>query len=1404
LHNPIRVAEEWSLVDNISSGRVGVSFATGWHPNDFALSPSAYEHRRELLADGVSTIRSLWSGESVPGMSGTGESLSISLFPMPKQEDLPMWLSGDSERTFELAGRLGTGVLTILQDQSVEELGRKIQSYRDSLSKSGFRATSGHVCVMLHTLMGGDLQTIRDLAREPFYRYLKSSFGLVQRAVQGERGGVDINKLSAEELEFLLNRAYLKFATRSLIGTRESCAPLVRSLIHVGVDEIACLVDFCSQADLVRDSFKHLNGLRNEFCGEHKIPAVRIPETRLASRPPAASEAAANAGTFPSTRHANHGIQEPDQSACGSAIIEDTATEQYPISEGQRGIWLMCQIGEGASRAYNESLTLVMKGPMDCDALTRAIQVLYARHESLRTCFTPDGEYQVVGSAAGLSVVFDDLARMPEKDRQQAADELAKTEAEHPFDLGEGPLVRMRIVRLEGELHYLILTLHHIITDTWSADCLLRELKQIYVAECRGEKLELPDPVKFSAYTRRQHEHLASNDMLESEHFWLEQFAHGAPTLNLPIDRERPAVQSFLGAYTSATVDEELCGKLRKVAAAHGCTFFTLVFASFCLLLHKLTGQDELVVGIPSAGQSVDGSDVIGYCINFLPIRSTLVVGQSFSDYLLTIKKCVNESIAHQAYPLTRLFSKLGLVRDPSRAPLVSAAFNLERTSSGMRFGELEVQSEVNFNGGSRFDVECSIAQLEDGMLVKFTYNRDLFESETVERMLRSYRHVLDACTDSGRQVAEFSCLTKTDYALVGELCGGVSEVTRGWDIYELFEVQADICPDKIAVQHAGRKVTYRQLKKRADRLADHLRAHSVGLEDPVGVCLNRGVEWAIAVLALLKVGAVYLPLDPRQPANRVELMVKQSRPSVIITSRDLLPMLPETGASTVLVDDSQKAAPDAGLGTSRPAISAKNLVYIIYTSGSTGVPKGVMCNLQGVMNHLQAKIADLLLTRTDVVAQSSPLSFVISVWQLLSPLLVGAKVEILSDDDAFDATRLLLAASASKVTVLQTTPALLSIALEGNDLALPTTLRLLVCTGEALTASTSQKWLSAYPGVTLVNAYGATETSDDVAHYHIRKAAPSHYEPLGRPLRNMQLHVLDQDMQRVPVGVVGELYVGGVGVGRGYLQCSDVTGERYVPDPFSATSGARLFRTNDLARWLPSSNLEFLGRTDRQIKIRGSRIEPGEVEAALTKHPSISQAFVTSDDGEGIHRRLIAYIAGPTGLDLASVDWRGHLQSWLPEYLIPGKCVVVQHLPLLPNGKVDIAKLPSLESQTVLPLSSTAPRNSAEELLAEAFARVLGLASVGIHDNFFDLGGNSLFITQLIARVRKLFGVQLRWDRVYEDATVAGITTYLKSVEATAGRTDEIATELRKLELMSSREVEQELNRHKEALIQP
>jgi len=1036
---------------------------------------------------------------------------------------------------------------------------------------------------------------------------------------------------------------------------------------------------------------------------------------------------------------------------------------ELPLSFAQQRLWFVHQL-DPDDLSYNMRLPLRLRGRLDRSALGRSLDELVRRHESLRTRFpSTDGTpRQVVEDARPVKLEMLDLSDLSADDKEAGARRLAAAEVRRPFDLSRGPLFRSLLIRLNERDHLLVLTIHHIVSDGWSLSVLSREFGVLYEAFRKGRPSPLADlKIQYPDFAVWQRDWLQGEVLDEQLAYWSEKL-EGLATLQLPTDHPRPPMLSNQGAAESLELPGQLAERLKTLGQRHGATLFMTLLAALKTLLHRYTGQDDVVVGSPVANRTeVQLESLIGLFVNSLVMRTSLSGDPSFSELLGHMRDTALEAYAHQDLPFEKLVDELEPRRDLSRNPLFQVFFSLQNAPT-QRLDMVGLSAGLTNLGavGTPFDLEAHAWEVRDGLCVQMRYSTDLFEPATIRRMLRHFRVLLEAIVSEPEQrLSEFSILPDDErQQLLAEWNRTDTDYPKDACLHQLFETQAERTPDSEAVVFQSQRLTYAQLNAEANQLARDLRCVDVGPETLVGVYMERSVEMVVVLLGILKAGGAYVPLDPAHPAERVRTMLEDARVPLVLTQEPLLERLPETGAIFRCVDRNGDVAQTEHAGNVQSSVMADNLCYVIFTSGSTGKPKGVQIEHRNAVNFIESMRKEPGLRRDDAMLAVTTLSFDISLLELFLPLTVGARVVIADREEVTDGKRLVQKLTGEHVTAMQATPATWELMLQtGWQERLP--LKVL-CGGEAMPSELAHRLKTRCRE--LWNVYGPTETTVWSTSRRVEKVEEP--VPVGRPIANTQVYILDQALRPVPIGVRGELYIGGDGVARGYLNRPELTADRFVPDPFGEAPGARLYKTGDVARYRPDGCIEVLGRSDFQVKIRGFRIELGEIEGSLLAHPGIRQAAVLAREDTPAEKQLVAYLVAAEDSAPSFDDLRRFLKEKLPDYMVPAAFVQMDSLPLNPNGKVDRQALPRPTGERQTAEAFVAPRSDAECRIAEIWGDVLQVEKVGIHDNFFEIGGHSLRATQVVSRIAGAFEVDLPLRTIFDAPTVAELAEFVEA----------------------------------------
>jgi amino acid adenylation domain-containing protein/non-ribosomal peptide synthase protein (TIGR01720 family) len=1057
-----------------------------------------------------------------------------------------------------------------------------------------------------------------------------------------------------------------------------------------------------------------------------------------------------------------HGRQEP-------RIPRRAETGHAPLSFAQERLWFLDQLEPGRA-LYNIPVALRIEGPLERRALALALGEIVRRHEALRTIFGVRAgvPVQLVQPAAPFELPVVDLSELPETAREATALRLAGEEAARAFDLARGPLLRGLLLCLAGPgnpmVHAAVLTMHHITSDGWSMAILVREVVALYTAFAQGRPSPLADlPVQYGDFAAWQHSWLHS-ELLENElSFWRRQLTGLPPLLELPADRPRPATQSYRGATRPLFLPGGLARQAEALARREGATMFMVLLSGFLALLARHAGQDDLAVGTPVAGRNwQEVENLIGFFVNTLVLRGDLSGEPSFRELLGRVRETTLAAHAHQDVPFERLVQALTPQRTLAHTPLFQVMFALQNAPTGsLEIPGLALRPLGTAGNTAKFDLTLTLEEHDGGLTGGVEYATDLFDGTTVDRLVAGFERLLAAALSAPElSVPELPLLAAAErWQILREWNDTRTAGLAEGCLHQHVAAQAARTPEAVAVELGDERWTYRRLAGSARRLARHLRELGVGPDVIVGLAAERSPAMVAGMLAVLEAGGAWLPLDPAYPAERLAFMLDDSGARVLLIQEHLLPRVPAAGRSVVLLDGRWDAGekgeePEGDLGVE---VTPDHLAYVIYTSGSTGRPKGVMVPHRGVVNRLRWAQQIYQLGPSDAVLQKASFSFDFSVWECFAPLSAGARLVLAEPGRQGDGAYLVRTLREHRVTFVHFVPSMLAAFLGEEGVETCTSLRQVFSGGEALTPELRDRVLARLPAP-LDNQYGPTEISIDTTRWVCAPRQEPHRVPIGRPIGNSRLYVVDPQLRPVPIGVAGELLVGGSGVTRGYLRMPALTAERFVPDPFAVEPGARLYRTGDLVRWTRAGYLEFLGRIDHQVKMRGFRIELGEIEAALACHPQILESAVLLREDRPGDQRLAAYMVPVGSATVETAELRAFLRHSLPEFMIPATFVNLTSMPISPNGKVDRRALPQPVDGAERRGDYLAPRTPIEELLAGIWSDLLRVEEIGVNDDFFELGGHSLQGIRLVARIREVLGVDLPIRTLFQAPTLAAL----------------------------------------------
>ena len=1042
----------------------------------------------------------------------------------------------------------------------------------------------------------------------------------------------------------------------------------------------------------------------------------------------------------------------------------------FPLSFAQQRLWFL-HLLDPQSAAYNMPFALRLLGQLDKPALARTLNEIIRRHEVLRTTFDAlDGEpVQLISASQPLELPFTDLSNLPPAQREAETRRLVLADALRPFDFTHGPMLRASLLQLGNEEHVLSLTMHHIVSDGWSMGVLVHEFAALYTAFTSGRPSPLPElPVQYADYVQWQREWLTDEVLAQQLTYWKRQLEDAPPVLELPADRSRPVVQSFRGATEVFTISPDLSAALQQLCQAEGVTLFVLQLAAFQALLYRYTGEQDVVVGSPVANRNQTATEqLIGFFINTLVLRTQLSAQWSFRELLAHVRETCVEALAHQDLPFEKLVEELRPERSRSHSPLFQVMFASQNTpEEDLELPGLRVSSLNLGVASALFDLTLNMLDTGEQSIGSLQYNTDLFDAETIRRMCGNFVTLLEQVVANPDQaLSEIPLLTEAErHRLAVEWNQTSRDYASEKCLPQLFAAQVERTPDAPAVSDENRTLSYSELNARANQLAHQLRDVGVGPEMRVALFVERSTEMVVGILGILKAGAAFVPIDPHQPFERISFLLADVQSPVVVTQEHLVDQLPADTAFIIELD-----AEGAVYSQENPAleIAPENVAYVIYTSGSTGQPKGVLVEHRQLRNTMFAAQEAFEFTAADVMSCVAPYAFDIFYFELLAPLIAGSHCRLVTSRELLDADRMI--GILENVTCMQAVPALMRQILNSTKTDHGPRpfehVREIFIGGEAVAPGLLREMQHAFPSARLNVLYGPTEATIICSQYRVADAETLRHQMIGMPLGNMRLHVLDAHGNLVPIGVAGEIHIGGSSVTRGYFNRPELTAEKFIPDSFSEAAGARLYQSGDLGRYLPDGNIEFLGRTDEQVKVHGFRVEPAEIERALGSHPAVREQIVIVREDIPGDKRLVAYLVAEEAATLTGVELRGYLKGRLPEYMLPSAFVFLDALPLTSNAKVDRHALPAPDAaRPELPVALIAPRTTTEEKLAASFAQVLNLKEVGIHDNFFDLGGHSLLATQLISRVREAFQIEVPFFTLFEAPTVAELA---ESIEA-------------------------------------
>ncbi|MBD2137716.1 amino acid adenylation domain-containing protein [Anabaena sp. FACHB-1237] len=1048
-------------------------------------------------------------------------------------------------------------------------------------------------------------------------------------------------------------------------------------------------------------------------------------------------------------------------------IIANRKSAQIPLSWGQERLWFLDQFEEN-STTYNLLLGVTITGKLDINYLQKSLNTIIERHEVLRTNFQ-----EIDGHAVQIITAEKTWPLIVENCQESEINKYIHQEQQKPFNLATDTLVRGNLLKISENKFILLITRHHIVWDGWSTGIFLQELSTIYQSYIQGKNPDLtPLTIQYADFSQWQREWLTEEILGEQIKYWQENLKNAPSLLQLPTDKPRPSIMTFNGKSQQLIINQEITEKLQLLSRETGTTLFMTLLAVFSTLLYRYSHQEDILIGSPIANRNrAEIEPLIGFFVNSLVLRTSFTENLSFAELLQQIKQTTLSAYEHQDVPFEQIVDAVKVERSLSHSPLFQVMFVLQNTPSettelpDVTLTPLTLEKET-----TNFDLTLDIEPSEQGLVANWEYNSDLFEDATITRMLGHFENVLTSVlANPQQQINQINLLTVAERnQLLFEWNNTKVAYRQDKCIHQLFEEQVIKTPDAVAVVFENQQLTYQELNQKANQLAHYLQNLGVKPETLVAICVERSLEMVIGLLGILKAGGAYVPIDPNYPSDRIAYMLSDAAMPILLTQELLLTTLPKNQAQIICLDSHwEKIATQKDENLTTVSVKFDNLAYVIYTSGSTGKPKGAMNTHGGISNRLLWMQDAYKLTASDRILQKTPFSFDVSVWEFFWPLLFGATLVVAQPEGHKDSAYLVNLIKQAEITTLHFVPSMLQVFLQESGVETCKSIKRVICSGEALPYELQERFFTKLNQLNceLHNLYGPTEAAIDVTFWQCQPQLPQKIVPIGKPIANTQLYILDRYFQPVPVGVPGELYIGGVGVCRGYLNRTELTNEKFISNLFGT---GKLYKTGDLTRYLADGNIEYLGRIDNQVKLRGFRIELGEIESALDSYPGIQQTVVIVRQDIPGNQRLVAYLA-TEDKSLNIEKLKDSLKKQLPEFMIPSAFIILENLPLSPNGKVDRKALPAPDLDLSKSKEFVPPQTPNQEIIADIFRTVLNLKSVGIYDSFFDLGGHSLLATQVISRLRKVFSVEISLKELFAYATISELSDRITSIKQLA-----------------------------------
>lgn len=1335
LHHPVGLAEEWSVVDNLSNGRTGIAMASGWFVNDFVLNPTAWGQQRDVMLDNMNAVQHLWKGNALSVNGPDGTLTEVTLHPRPIQPGLPMWLTtlGNRQNYID-AGHKGIGILTNMIGQKLDDLAENIRLYRQARKEAGFDPHEGHITVLLHTLIMDDAAQAIETAREPFCHYLNSSVTLFQKMVVQEGLEADFDSLTDEDRAFLLGAAYRRYLKgNALIGDIDSCEAVINTLHAIGVTEIACFVDFGVEPALMRASFDNITKLKQRFC---LTPEKKPNYTSLAP------------------------IVQGESGLIQSAVMADKTLLSLqqdrilPLTDDQRMLWFIGQRSQAGMMAFAQTSALTLRGSLQTEALEKAYRQVVMRHDALRTRVDAQGHQQRIASQVDITMQRVDLSLIASDQHDRYLQELLRAENHKTFHFDE-LLHRLTLVSLGQQHHLLIFTSHHLVCDGVSVGVILTELAACYDAFCQQQPApQFADVLQFSDYVRWRNQQYLEKDFQREEAFWLAKLAQKhTETLSLPLDYARPVVKTWHGDRYVMTLGKTSLQQLNTFARHHQMTPFMVVLGAFYCLLYRLARQKEVIIGVPFSGRTLDNSEtMVGYLSNVYPIGVTMQDDETAMAYLQRLRMVLLDAYEHQNYPFSSLVEKGNYRRDASSSPLFNVAFNWDRVDIPPMHG-LEVHNFRFTPDFVEYDLMINLLEVNEEAELSWDFNTDLFDKTTICHLSQQFEYLLMQFISKPEDIYGQMALEKTATQCLQRPLMPQNEAFIATSLW--LSRCAEKYPDNLAVVDGNRHLTYQQLEQYASKMANKLLQHNVGKGDFVALCLPPSVALLVAIHGVIKTGAAYVPLNTRYPAEKLQMMVKHVDAKVVIRARERYDdIFPVSLKSVLLLDEALELLSKASKKACVVPTEKDDIAYLIHTSGSTGVPKAVKTTQGNLVSFCYAALERLEMTGQERFLNVSPASFDMSIPDFFLPLLNGGQVILASEDDRLLPTKLIALLEQHDIGFMQATPTTWQAVIESGWQGKA---NLKACAGGEILSRSLAKALS-QRAASVWNGYGPTETTVwsnllRVEEQHLRSAMI----PVGPPLSNAAVYVLDAGLQPVPEGHIGEIYIGGYGVSQGYLNQPDMTNAAFMHNPWAE---GQWYRTGDLGRYTRHGVIAVLGRADTQIKIRGFRIEIGEIEAALMELEGVSASAVIVEQHENA-AVLVGFVELSETISMTGSELRSQLKAILPDYMVPKVIKVMDALPRSGNDKIDRHQLPTVDisaEQTVY----VAPATRNESILCDILQDILGLETISVEADFFEMGGSSLDLMRVQQAIQQQFGMDIQVTRLFTCTTAREIATLI------------------------------------------